>query len=59
MVHIIKKKKHRSLKKSLRILIMKDLKKAMSYIENNLIDSDGNKYLTVDFLIEINNKITG
>ena len=31
----------------------------MSYTENNLIDSDGNMYLTVDSLIEINNIITG
>ena len=27
----------------------------MVYIENNLIDSDGGMYLTIDFLIEINN----
>ena len=31
----------------------------MSYIENNLIDSDGNMYLTVDSLIEIYGIITG
>ena len=31
----------------------------MSYIENNLIDSDGNMYLTVDSLIEIYDIITG
>ena len=31
----------------------------MVYIENNLIDSDGGMYLTVDSLIEINNIITG
>ena len=33
---------------------MKDL----VYIKNNLIDSNGNTYLTVDFLLEINNIIT-
>ena len=32
-------------------------KKALVYIEKNLIDSDGSMYLTVDFLIEINNII--
>ena len=37
----------------------KRLKKALVYIENNLIDSDGGIYLTVDSLIEINNMITG
>ena len=31
--------------------------KGMSYIENNLIDSDRNMYLAVDSLIEINNII--
>ena len=31
----------------------------MVYIENNLIDSDGGMYLTVDSLIEISNIITG
>ena len=31
----------------------------MSYAENNLIDSDGNMFLTVDSLIEINSKIAG
>ena len=37
------------------------LKKAMSNIENNLIDIDygGNMYLTVDSLIDINNIIFG
>ena len=30
----------------------------MSYIENNLIDSNGNMYLRADSLIEVNNKIT-
>ena len=35
------------------------LKKALSNIENNLIDSNGNSYLTVDYLLEVNNKITG
>ena len=35
------------------------LKKALSYIENSFIDSDGSSYLTVDFLIKINNKTTG
>ena len=30
----------------------------MVYIKNNLIDSDGGMYLTVDSLIEINNTIT-
>ena len=33
----------------------KKLQKAFGYIENNLIDSDGDMYLTVDYLIEINN----
>ena len=31
----------------------------MSYIENNLIDSDDNMYLTVASLIEINNITAG
>ena len=31
----------------------------MVYIENNLIDSDGGMYLTVDSFIEINSLITG
>ena len=31
----------------------------MSYIENNLIESDGNMYLTVDSLIKIYNIING
>ena len=35
------------------------LQKALVYIENNLIDSDGGMYLAVDSLIEINNIITG
>ena len=35
------------------------LKEALLYIENNLIDSDGNMYLTGNSLIEINNIITG
>ena len=30
-------------------------KKSVSYVENNLIDSDGNIYLTVDSLIEMKN----
>ena len=37
----------------------KRLHKALVYIENNLIDSDGGMYLTVDTLIETNNIITG
>ena len=37
----------------------KRLQKSLAYIENNLIDSDGGKYLTVDSLIVINNIITG
>ena len=37
----------------------KRLQKALFYIENNLIDSDGGMYLTVDFLIEITNKVIG
>ena len=37
----------------------KRLQKALIYIENNLIDSDGGMYLTVDSLIEVNNIITG
>ena len=32
----------------------KILQKPLAYIENNLIDSDGGAYLTVDSLIEIN-----
>ena len=36
----------------------KRLQKALVYTENNLIDSDGGTYLTVDSLIEINNIIT-
>ena len=36
----------------------KRLQKALVYIENNLIDSDGGMYLAVDSLIEINNIIT-
>ena len=35
------------------------LKKALVYIKNSLIDSDGNMYFTVDSLIETNNIITG
>ena len=31
----------------------------MVYLENNLIVSDGGIYLTVDSLIELNNKING
>ena len=31
----------------------------MVYIENNLIDSDGGMYLTIESLIEINNILTG
>ena len=31
----------------------------MVYIKNNLIDTDGGMYLTVDSLIQINNIITG
>ena len=38
---------------------MKRLQRDLVYIENNLIDSDGGMYLTVDSLIEINNIITG
>ena len=37
----------------------KILQKDLVYIEDNLIDSDGGMYLTVDSLIEINNIITG
>ena len=37
----------------------KRLQKALIYIENNLIASDGGMYLTVRSLIEINNIITG
>ena len=33
----------------------KRLSKALFYIENNLIDSDGDMYLTVNSLIEVNN----
>ena len=35
------------------------LKKALLYIKNPLIDSDGNIYLTIDSLIEVNNITTG
>ena len=38
---------------------LRKIKKALDYRKNNLIDSDGNVYLTVDSLIEINNIITG
>lgn len=31
----------------------------MVFIKSNLIDSDGDIYLKVDFLIEMNNIITG
>ena len=34
-------------------------KKLMIYTENNLINSDGNIYLTVDSLIKLNHVITG
>ena len=34
------------------------LKKTLVYIKNNLINSDGNIYLTVNSSIEINNVIT-
>ena len=37
----------------------KRLRKALVYIENYLIDSDGDMHLTVDSLIEVNNIITG
>ena len=33
------------------------LQKALVYIKNNLIDSDGNMYLIVEILIEINSII--
>ena len=32
--------------------------KALVYIKNNLIDTDGGMYLTIDSLIETNNIIT-
>ena len=35
------------------------LKNMLVYIKDNFIDSDDNKYLTVDSLIDINNIITG
>ena len=35
------------------------LKKALSYIENTLIDSDGNMFLTVESLMKENNIIAG
>ena len=38
---------------------MKDWKKFGLHKKNNLIHSDGNKYLTVDSLIKLNNIITG
>ena len=34
----------------------KRLQKALVYIENSLIDSDGGMYLTIDSLMEINSK---
>ena len=37
----------------------KRLQKALVYIKNNLIDSDGGMYSTIDSLIEINNRIIG
>ena len=37
----------------------KKIQKALIYIENNLIDSDGGMYLIVDSLIELNNITTG
>ena len=37
----------------------KRLSEALVYIKNNLIDTDGGMYLTVDSLIQINNIITG
>ena len=37
----------------------KRLQRNLVYIENNLIDSDGGMYWTVDSSIEINNIITG
>ena len=46
------------MKNSLLKVITKDLKKALVYIKYNLIDSDGNMYLTDDSLIESNNIIT-
>ena len=35
------------------------LKKHLVFMKNNLIDFDDNMHLTVNSLIEINNKITG
>ena len=35
------------------------LKRTFACIKNNSVDSDDNVYLTADFLIEINNIITG
>ena len=35
------------------------LQEALVYIKNNLIDTDGGMYLTIDCLIEINNIIFG
>ena len=37
----------------------KRLEKALVDMESNLINSDGGMQLTVDYLIEINNIITG
>ena len=37
----------------------KRLEKTLVFIENNLIDSDGGMYLTIESLIEINNILTG
>ena len=40
-------------------LCLMKVTKVLIYIKKKLIDSDGGMYLTVDFLIEINNIITG
>ena len=37
----------------------KRLQKTLAFIKNNLVDSDGSMYLTVDSLIKVNNIITG
>ena len=44
--------------KELSDINFKRLEKALVYIKNNLFDSDNNMYLTVDSLIDINNRIT-
>ena len=57
MVDIIKK--YISFIKEFTVTNYEILKKALDYIENNFIDSDGNMYLTGDSLIDFNDIVTG